>query len=160
MIDIVLAFCEGLLSMRIQKDEKGFTLVELLASIIILSIIIIGIFQLFVFSSKTVTLSQTKLVTTHLAKATIERVKVDSKSYIPFSKVTSEELVINKNTCNSLGLNCDVFTLKVNDLDYDIEIIANQSPDEKNLNLVNVIVTVSQPTENLSSTVEGYVVHE
>ncbi len=34
--------------MRIQKDEKGFTLVELLASIIILSIIIIGIFQLFV----------------------------------------------------------------------------------------------------------------
>ena len=69
------------------KNENGFTLVELLASIIILSIIIIGIFQMFIFSSKTATSNQTKLVTTHLAKATIERIKVDAESYFSFDQV-------------------------------------------------------------------------
>lgn len=143
------------------NKEKGFTLVELLASIIILSIIIIGILQMFIFSAKTATSNQTKLVTTHLAKATIERVKVDAESFFPFEQITDQEKTFSKTNCHHYaGVDCDLFEVKVNDLNYEIEIKASQDDREATLNLINVVVTVMQPDKKLSSKVEGYVVNE
>lgn len=147
---------------KVRKNEKGFTLVELLASIIILSIIIIGIFQMFVFTSKTATSNQTKLVTTHLAKATIERIKVDAESFFPLDIVNvNEEKEINSANCSSLSnVDCDLYEIKVNDLTYQVEIYVSQNEEEVDLNLINVVVTVTEDEKNLSSKVEGYVVDE
>lgn len=141
-------------------NNRGFTLVELLASIIILSIIVIGIFQMFVFSAKTATSNQTKLVTTHLAKATIERIKVDADSYFPSDEVGNTDK-FNKGNCNNFAeVDCGLFEMKVNDLDYEVEVRVSQDEEEKELNLINVVVTVLQAEKNLSSKVEGYVVDE
>jgi|SRR5699024_2860382 len=146
---------------KLRTDERGFTLVELLASVIILSIIIIGIFQMFIFSTKTASSNETKLVTTHLAKATIERVKVDAESFFPFNEVEKEEKSISNANCHELnGVDCDLFNMKVNDLEYEVELRVSQDEDEATLNLINVIVTVKQTDTNLSSKLEGYVVHE
>lgn len=148
--------------MNKQNKEKGFTLVEVLASIVILSIIVIGIFQMFIFSGNTATSNQTKLVTTHLAKATIERIKIDHESFFPIDIVepNNEKHTFNKNNCSNYS-NCDLFLVKVNDLDYEIEVTVSQNTEhEKELNLINVIVQVTQPDKNLHSKVEGYVVDE
>lgn len=146
--------------MKKSINERGFTIVELLAAIVILSIILLSVMQIFIFSTKTVTSTQSKLVTTHLAKATIERIKVDAANYIPFTEVEEDELVIDKDNCTALGVECSLYTTKLNDTDYDVEIIVSQTPEEKNLNLVNVVVNVKQTGERFSSTVEGYVVYE
>lgn len=144
---------------KILKKERGFTLVELLASVVILSIIIIGIFQLFVFTSKTATSNQTKLVTTHLAKATIERVKVDAETFFPMDHIPDES--IDKNNCHHYEhVDCHLYEIKINDLDYDVVLDVSQSEEEEALHLINVIVTVTQEESNLSSKVEGYVVDE
>ena len=144
---------------KIRSNESGFTLVELLASIIILSIIILGIFQMFIFSAKTATSNQTKLVTTHLAKATIERIKVDAESYFSFDQVeVGNTKIFDKENCTARD--CELFTMTVNDLSYEVEIEVSQDSAEKDLNLINVIVTVTQPEKKLSSKLEGYVVDE
>lgn len=143
-----------------EQNEKGFTIVELLASIIILSILIIGIFQMFVFSAKTATSNQTKLVTIHLAKATIERIKVDAGSYFPFDMVGETE-IFNEGNCHYFAeINCDLFTMTVNDLNYEVEVEVSQDTNEELLDLINVVVTVTQLEKRLSSKVEGYVVDE
>src|SRR5699024_3940998 len=98
-----------------------------------------GIFQMFIFLSKTATSNQTKLVTTHLAKATIERIKVDAESYFTFEEVEVAKIKkIDKENCS--GMNCDLFTMIVNDLSYEVEIEVSQDSAEKDLNLINVVV--------------------
>lgn len=58
------------------KHEEGFTLVEILASVVIISIILIGVFNFIIFSNKTAATNNEKLVAIHLAKSTMERIKV------------------------------------------------------------------------------------
>ncbi len=150
------------IAMQLLDKEKAYTLVELLASIVILSIIIIGIFQLFIFSGNTAKSNETKLVTTHLAKATIERVKIDYENFIPLEELErlQESYTINRYNCAQFK-NCEMFTIKVNDLLYEVEITFSQREShEKELNLFDVLVEVTQPDKNISSKLEGYVVHE
>lgn len=146
------------------ESEKGFTLVELLVSVVIISIIFFGVFQLFTFSAKTATSNETKLVTTHLAKATIERIKVDYESFFPPEEIKcseNEKFIYSKQNCAQTGsINCDRYEFIVNDILYDVEVKVSQNNDEQNLNLLNVVVTVEQPDKNINSKVEGYVIYE
>lgn len=61
-------------------NNRGFTLIEVLASIVILSIIITGLFQYFIFSQKTTTSSQEKLVAINIAQSVMEQIKEDANS--------------------------------------------------------------------------------
>lgn len=148
--------------MRQVNKEKAYTLVEVLASILIISIIVIGIFQLFFFSGSTAKSNETKLVTTHLAKATIERIKIDYKSFIPVDKIVKDNAYykFNKDNCATYK-NCEMYIIKVNDLIYEVEVTVSQrETHEKELNLFDVLVEVTHPDKNISSKLEGYVVHE
>lgn len=153
-------------------NEKGFTLVELLASIVILSVIFVGVFQLFTFTTKTATMNNTKLVTSHLAKATIERIKVDYESFFLPENFKPEN---TKDNCESIGnVNCDNYQFKVNDSLYNVTVKVSQSDtdeevevngvmksvNEKALNLINVVVTVNRADTKINSTVEGYVIYD
>lgn len=139
--------------------ENGFTLVEVLASIVIISVILLGVVNLFSFTSKTAVSNNAKLVTTHLAKATLERVNIQQESYFPLHEVGEEERTYTKSECQAYE-NCQpkLYQLHVNDQTYDVELKVSQNEDEKELHLINVMVEVKLSKQNIKSTVEGYVI--
>jgi prepilin-type N-terminal cleavage/methylation domain-containing protein len=57
------------------RNDRGFTLVEILISIIILGIIMTGFFQFFIFSQKTTARNQDKLVAINVAQKALEQIK-------------------------------------------------------------------------------------
>ena len=63
-------------------NNQGFTLMEVLASITLLSIIVLTFLQLFAFTNKVAVENNNKLVAVHLAKAMLERVKMNPGMYI------------------------------------------------------------------------------
>lgn len=137
------------------KKEDGFTLIEVVASIAIMSIILLGVVQLLTFTNKVAESNNSKLVTTHLAKATIERMKIQPETYF-----NPDELG-NYTIDDCLPDQCsDLYQFLVNDQRYDVAIEANQTAEEKVLHLINVVVTVELANKQTKSTVEGYVIHE
>ena len=59
------------------NNQKGFSLIEVIASIVIISIVLLSFFQLFVQSNKTAAANNEKLVVINLADAQLERLKLD-----------------------------------------------------------------------------------
>lgn len=51
----------------------------------------------------------------------------------------------------------DLYTEVINDKEYEIILAASQDESEKNMQLINVLVTVELPEEAISHQVEGYV---
>jgi|SRR5690625_366986 len=136
------------------KEGNGFTLVEVLASIVIISIIFLGVMQLIHFTNKTAVSNNTKLVTTHLAKATMERIKLTPEEFFPTNNVTVK--TYDKHNCEVE--NCsNLYSFKVNDNDYDVRVAVSQQEEEKLLNLINVVVYVQSQVKGEESMVEGYV---
>ena len=141
------------------KFDGGFTLVEVLASILIISIILLGVAQLMLFTNKTATSNNSKLITTHLAKATIERIKIKPEDYFPLDNIGTGRKEYSKNNCQPTG--CDQwYELLVNDQTYDVTVEVSQNLEEKELNLINIFVKVKQSNREIQSSLEGYVVHE
>ncbi|WP_251549403.1 type IV pilus modification PilV family protein [Neobacillus muris] len=146
-------------------NENGLTLVEILVSIVILSIILLSFSSLFIFSNKTAVSNNEKLVAVHLAKATLERIKVDPFSYInipddnrPYGKIT-----FNKDNCPENNKTCQsLFLIPINNRTYNISVAATQTESEENLKFVNIVVEVqlTDSKPNISSKVEGYVNYE
>lgn len=155
-------------------ESHGFTLVEVLTSVVIISIIFISIFHLFTFTTKTANSNKSKLVTTHLAKATIERIKTDHESFFPQEEISEIPKTYDRKMCETIEtLNCSQYEFIVNDTTYEVEITFSQDEqkevetddaflviNEKELNLINVLVYVYQvDNEKINSEVEGYVLY-
>lgn len=137
-------------------SEKGFTLVEVLASVVIISLILSSFFGLLVFTNKTAVSNNSKLVSINLAKASMERMKIQPESYFHFTDVKEKTYTIK----DCLTEECEaLYELPVNDQKYDVEVKVSQSEEEKNLQLINVVVTVELAERNIQSTVEGYISH-
>lgn len=155
-------------SSRFPKNEKGVTLVEVLASIVIISIILLGVFSLLTFTNKTAVSNNAKLVSINLAKATIERMKVKPDDYFYNfeelkAKTAEFEVVYDHEDCHRSHEDfhtskCETLYLPVvNDQTYHVEITVSQTDEERDLKLLNVVVTVSLAERNIKSVVEGYV---
>lgn len=151
-------------SSRFPKNEKGVTLVEVLASIVIISIILLGVFSLLTFTNKTAVSNNAKLVSINLAKATIERMKVKPDDYFYNfeelkAKTAEFEVVYDHEDCHTSETSeCETLYLPVvNDQTYHVEITVSQTDEERDLKLLNVVVTVSLAERNIKSVVEGYV---
>lgn len=148
-------------SSRFPKNEKGVTLVEVLASIVIISIILLGVFSLLTFTNKTAVSNNAKLVSINLAKATIERMKVKPDDYFYNfeelkAKTAEFEVVYDHEDCHTSE--CETLYLPVvNDQTYHVEITVSQTDEERDLKLLNVAVTVRLAERNIKSVVEGYV---
>jgi prepilin-type N-terminal cleavage/methylation domain-containing protein len=67
------------------KKSDGFTLIEVLASIVILSLLLTSFFQFFIFSQKTTASNKEKLVAINVAQSAIEEIR-DGK----FSEITDK----------------------------------------------------------------------
>lgn len=146
---------------RFMNNENGVTLVEVLASMVIISIILLGVYSLMTFTNKHAVSNNAKLVSINLAKATIERIKIKPEEYFDVETLTEEEFPAQGYTFNAD--NCtpkkcsNVYLLEVNDTEYKVEIYLTQDEDERDLKLINVIVTISLEERNINSVVEGYV---
>lgn len=148
---------------RIRKkfvnERNGFTLVEVLAAIVIISIILIGVVNLLNFTNKTAYSNNAKLVSINLAKATMERIKIQPDQFFNKDDVTEEEVLYTSNTCKPKDCQ-SVYKLYVNDQTYNVEVKVRQNKDEETLQLINTVVTVKLASDDqrmIESTVEGYV---
>ena len=146
---------------RFMNNENGVTLVEVLASMVIISIILLGVYSLMTFTNKHAVSNNAKLVSINLAKATIERIKIKPEEYFDVETLTEEEFPAQGyafDADNCTPENCsNVYLLRVNDTEYKVEIYLTQDEDERDLKLINVIVTISLEERNINSVVEGYV---
>lgn len=132
------------------EDEKGFSLVEVLGSLVIIAIILISFSQFFINSNKITSSNNEKLVLVYLADAELERIKLNP--FERLSKVDSKSLALYKETKNHIA--------RINDKDYKVTIDASQTNKEKELKMISVIVTVTSSTNKTNSSVEGYITYE
>ncbi|ANU25651.1 type IV pilus modification PilV family protein [Planococcus versutus] len=137
------------------KNDRGFTLVEVLASLVILSIVLMSFTAVFANTNRLAVSNSEKLVVINLADAYLERVKVQPGEFIIYKEV--------KQPCTSPQKDWqekDSFIYEMNGKSYQIKISPTQNATECNLSLLNVVVQVTAVNSKLSSAVEGYVADE
>jgi len=138
--------------LRYLKNNRGFTLVEVIASIVIIAILLLSFFQVFIQNNKTAVYNNERLVVINLAHAELERLKID-----PFGASADGKI---KKPTSTIYSDSATKTSKINNRDYTIKIDAKQSSDEKDLNLINVTVTAISSNGKTKNSVEGYVEYE
>ncbi|MCM3316878.1 prepilin-type N-terminal cleavage/methylation domain-containing protein [Rummeliibacillus stabekisii] len=140
-----------------KKDQSGFTLVETLASLVLLSIILLGFFQLFVHTNKTAKVNNEKLIVINLADGVLEGLKAKPMKEIETNNVQDYFTYQNPNNpANSIELNNRVYKVTYQ-ASQSSTIYGNNSNSEKILKLIKVVVTVTAPDGKTKSTTEGYV---
>lgn len=136
-------------------SEKGFSLIEVLISLTILSVSVIGISQFFNQANQISSGNNNKLVAANLARMTLERIQNDYASY----EVTASPKTYEKSLCTSSSCR-DLYETMINNTVYETKItVKAQAGEEASIKLFPVKVTI-QYTSNqkvLSTAVEGYV---
>lgn len=138
------------------NNEKGFTLVEVLAGIVIITIILISVAQIMIQSNKTAEANKNQLVVIHLADAMLERLKIENhvvKKAIPPSNTWDKDIEIELKNDSE-----DYSTITINNQDYSISAyLTPRTNTIKDLNIVNVRVLVQDEKGKRKSEIEGYV---
>lgn len=132
------------------KNEKGLTLVEVLAAVVLISIVLMGFMALFGTTNKLASTNSEKLVLINLADAHLERLKADpvvyfrdSGSTFPTAPVSSPITITRTDTINGKS--------------YSVKAVLKPSGQTNAQSLLDAVVTVKASTSNLSSSVEGFV---
>lgn len=133
------------------KKESGFTLIEVVASIVIITIVLLSFSQLFIQSNKTAAYNNEKLVAINMAEAELERLKLT-----PFAEHLPP---LNSGSLYNFETVPDIEKELYSGGDkYSLNIKATQTSDEQSSRLINIVVTVKY--KNSQSTVEGYIRYE
>lgn len=139
------------------KKENGFTLIEVVASIVIITIVLTSFAALFIQNNKTAVYNNEKLVVINLAHAELERLKID-----PFIKngegVNNQGKITKPTTSNYTDKTTKITSL--NNRDYTITITANQSAQEKIFKIINVTIEAMSSNGKAKNSVEGYVEYD
>ena len=162
--------------MKFIKNEDGVSLIELIASIAIVTILLISFAQLFIQANKTAAYNNEKLVTINLADAMLARLQ--SETFTKKASITNvNDYFIEPANTNPAKRRIPT-TIQMNGKSYSISYKASQSTEnfnrsapagnstkepfstEKNLDLIKVVVTVASPDGKTKSSTEGYVVLE
>lgn len=131
-------------------NQRGLTIIEVLASLVIICIVLLSFFQLIINSNENAATNNEKLVMIYLADAELERLKIDPSN-----------LFINNFENSTFKIKEKIEkVIKLNSKDYKLSVKTSQSEDEKNMKLLNIIIQVRMDSSKSSSTVEGYVVYE
>jgi Tfp pilus assembly protein PilV len=85
------------------NSEKGLTLVEILASLTILSIVIVSIFSMFVQSSQATNYSSKKIDATYVAESVMEQMTNIVTSSAGMSEITAPNGFITKDCSTCYG---------------------------------------------------------
>ncbi|MEK4128308.1 prepilin-type N-terminal cleavage/methylation domain-containing protein [Solibacillus sp. FSL W8-0474] len=145
-------------------NKKGFTLLEVVASLAIISIILLSFAQIFVQSNRVANSNNEKLIVTNLADAVLQRMQNTAFSTANFGDELHQ--LGNCNNSNYLQ-NISSEDIPLNNKNYVVKYTACQNSsiknalnNEKNLNLVKITVTVKEKNGNTTGKTEGYVVLE
>lgn len=143
---------------KIIKQEKGFTLVEVILSFTILSIIILTFSNIFLFTNNTANRNNEKLVAIHLARATLENIKNNPSNYF----ILTDQSITPAEGYQFESDGSIKLTQVINDQDYEIQIEPNRSDENTQLGLVHILVITKlvDAKTPISSKVEGYVNYE
>jgi len=154
--------------MKILKQQRGFSLVEVVAAIVIIGIILISFSQLFIQSNKLAHKNTEKLVTIQLADAMLERLKVNPsensnilgkiKQYCPGDNtiIRPEDQVTSQIEINSKNYHVTYFSSQCDKQNT----FQNTENTDVDLKLVRVFVTVTAPNGKTKGSTEGYVALE
>ena len=146
--------------MKTIKNPKGFTLIEVVASLIIISIVLLSFSQIFIQTNRAAATNTEKLVTINLADAMLARVRAktytksnDVQSYFVDQTQSNNKL---KNPPLEIDLNGKTYTVSYK-ASQNTATAKNAQFTEKDLNLVKVVVTVTSPNGKTTGSSEGYV---
>lgn len=153
------------------QSEKGFSLLEVVVSLALISIVLLSFYPFLINSKKMSDSNMERLVVINLADATLERLKVDQNAYIQMpSEIPSPTYLYTPsnpngvktyNSSNCVNQNdCGVYSITMNSRDYSIDIKATQNSVEASSKLIAILVTVKNQNKNISYSVEGYVGYE
>lgn len=134
--------------MKVLQKENGFSLIEVVASIVIITIILFSFFQLFIQSNKTAAYNNEKLVLINLADGQLERIQA-----LSFSNITELRGYISSTNNIPIQLNNKEYIVKIEETNYKVN--GNQKQSFSDYNLVHLSVCVS--INNSKSVAEGYV---
>lgn len=152
--------------MKFLKQQRGITLVEVVAAILIVGIVLISFSQLFIQSNRIAHKNNEKLITVNLADAMLVRLKSESFAYN--STITDPNSYFIDATQSDRTKKRPPTLIKMNGKDYEVSYSAslnsqqvnNASYSEKDLKLVKVVVTVTAPDGKTKGSSEGFVALE
>lgn len=144
--------------MKYLRNNRGFSLVEILTSVVILGLVATVFFQFFIFSQKTTTGNKEKLVTLNVAQMVLERIKYNLYPEVSdpenFESITYPE-TYKISSCSSGDEACEGrYEITINNNIYSIEVIVGT---EESLGLHPVEVWVFSEDGKTKSSVEGFV---
>ncbi|MBM4761887.1 type II secretion system protein [Bacillus sp. B15-48] len=134
-------------------NDRGFTLVEILVSFLILFLIGTVFFQFFTISQKTTMGNQDKLVAVNLAKFFLEQVKAGEIAEI------DDVGIYGSNNCQTEAGCSDDYIKTVNNKRYSIKVEVNETgeTDEGEIRLYVVKIEVYHNDQKPITTLEGLV---
>ncbi|MGM9950422.1 MAG: type II secretory pathway protein [Lysinibacillus sp.] len=162
--------------MKFINNEDGVSLIELIASIAIVTLLLISFAQLFIQANKTAAYNNEKLVTINLADGALARLQ--SETFTKKTNITNVNDYFVEPATISPAKRRIPTTIQMNGKTYSVSYKASQSTEnfnrsmssnnstnqpfstEKNLDLIKVVVTVTSPDGKMKSSTEGYVVLE
>ncbi|MEG0258627.1 MAG: prepilin-type N-terminal cleavage/methylation domain-containing protein [Lysinibacillus sp.] len=148
------------------QNEKGFTLIEVIASILLITIILISLFSLLVQSNKTTNSSKNIVDATYVAQVEMEKIfserKVSTLSdvvanrsspWLDYSVPTAADKTAASQSCSpSVDFFSSSHTFEKTDADFSYKLTIK--PHCKDKNLANVIVEVYEES-TLKSVMEN-----
>lgn len=143
--------------MIIIPKNRGFTLVEVLVALGIITIILLSFYQLFVQTNKTSVKNNEKLITINLADAALA--SVQAKTYTKISSSDLNDYLEDESIPRDFILNGRRYTVTY-ELFQNESKVPNSNYSEKELNLIKVVVTVTSPDGNTNGSSEGYIRYE
>lgn len=156
--------------MKYIQNKNGFSLVEVVASLAIITLILLSFSQFFIQAKKTSAYNNEKIVTINLADGFLARLQ--NRTY---TVQNPEDLLVYLQHPQQveLLLNNPPTAITINERDYTVTYKLEQSSNplgneketlsfysEKDLGLIKVVVTVTSPNGKTKGSSEGYVVIE
>ncbi|MCH4825619.1 MAG: type II secretion system GspH family protein [Planococcus sp. (in: firmicutes)] len=140
------------------NNEKGFTLLEVLAAMAILSIVLMSFMAVFANTDRLAIRNSEKLIIINLADAYLERIKINPSEFIGTlpPTLTSCPSPDTSKKCKTVTVTPD----PINEKTYAVTIIMKQDSTEQGLKLLDTTVQVSSADSKIKSSVEGYVSYE
>ncbi|CAM3109700.1 type II secretion system protein [Filibacter tadaridae] len=149
------------------QSEKGFSLLEVVASLVIISIVLLSFYPFFINAKTMSDSNMERLVVINLADATLERLKADPYAYIEkpstdpdYLSIKSGEKVYSNTNCQKDGVvpdPCIPFSIELNGENYFVVVKSSQTNGESESKLIEILVTVKNESGKINYSVEGYI---
>lgn len=149
--------------MNLNKCQKGLTLIEVVASIVILSIVLILAISIFSQMVKTNSNSKENLETASIGKEILvemKKIKFTSIHNKPISEINKTFPIkvtsIEANTIQNIEYLSLIGTYQYFNNDYGITIHISKEIEENTKNYRRMKINIKNSRNNISSTIHGY----